>query len=78
MSLLFQTTPKTVGELVRLMLFAMDQGVREAGKELGCSPATVSRITREDYDISSRLLGRIRRWANVTADDMLSLVEAKT
>lgn len=66
----------SIAGLVAYTMFRKGQGTREAGRNLGVSAATVSRIARGgNFSVSDGFLPRLARWAEATPDQIFDLME---
>ena len=64
----------SIAGLVRLNLFVKGQTMREAGRELGVSTATVCRMAAgKDFRIST--LPALALWAKVSPAELFALIE---
>lgn len=69
-----KTEVNSIGELLYFHMMDRRKGVREAGRELGISPATISRITQgKGFEI--KWLLPIARWCGIDAQQMWDLLE---
>lgn len=70
------TRIETLGQMLAYRLREWDVGVREAAKEIGVSPATVSRAAR-DKPVQMNHIIPIATWCKLTPRDLWGLLEAK-
>ena len=68
---------ETLGELLSLKMLQASYGVREAGRAMNISPATVSRISN-GHSMALRHIIPVAQWCELTPQELWNFLEQYT